>query len=284
MTNRNPPFEITNGMIADIAQIAQLVGQISAMEGLSANPMLCRKNRIKSIHGSLAIEQNTLSIEQITAVLKGKQVLAPPKDIAEVQNAFEIYENLDQLNPYSEEQLLTAHGVLMRGLLEEAGVYRSGSVGVVNQQGEVIHLGTLPQYVPDIMWKLLDWTRDSELHPLIKSCVFHYEFEVIHPFAGGNGRMGRLWHTLLLSKWNPVFAWLPVESMIYKRRAEYYAVINISNHAVRATSFIEFMLSVIKASLMELTEMRDAVSDGYEDTTDHRRERIAQFLQNHAAI
>lgn len=284
LTNKEPPFEITNAMIDDIAQIAELVGRISTTEGLSANPTLRRENRIKSIHGSLAIEQNTLSIEQVTAVLNGKQVLAPPKDIAEVQNAFEIYENLDQLDPYAVDDLLTAHGVMMRGLMAEAGAFRSGSVGVVKQNGEVIHMGTLPQYAPDLIWKLLDWAKTSDYHPLVKSCVFHYEFELIHPFADGNGRIGRLWHTLLLSKWNPLFAWLPVESIIYKRQADYYAAINASNIAVESTAFIEFMLLSIKASLIESAEMSDKMSDGSTDKDTKRRLLIRQFLHTHESI
>lgn len=284
MALQDPPFKITNGIIEDIAQIAELIGRISTTEGLSASPTLRRKNRIRSIHSSLAIEQNALSLEQVTAVINGKQVLAPPKDIAEVQNAFEIYESLDKLNPYSEEHLLSTHGVMMRGLISEAGVYRSGAVGVVNQMGEVIHMGTLPKYVSDLILRLLDWTEKSDVHPLVKSCVFHYEFELIHPFADGNGRIGRLWHTLLLSKWNPLLGWLPVESMIYKRQSEYYAAIDASNNAADSTVFIEFMLSVIKASLIEAVQAIDGVSDGHETANTHRRTRIAQFLETHDSI
>ena len=192
MRNRKPPFEITNQMIDYVAEIAELVGKLSAVSSLSANPTLRRSNRIRTIHGSLAIEQNTLSLEQVTAVLNGKQVLAPPKDIAEVKNAYEIYERLDELNPYSVDDLLTAHGIMTRGLVEESGVFRSRPVGVVDSEGHVLHFGTLPQYVPDLVMELLDWVKTSEVHMLIRSCVFHYEFELIHPFADGNGRTGRL--------------------------------------------------------------------------------------------
>ena len=158
MRNKKPPFEITNMMIHEVAENAELVGKLTSTNQLSANPTLRRTNRIRTIHGSLAIEQNTLSLEQVTSVLNGKQVLAPPKDIAEVKNAYEIYERLEELDPYSVDDLLTAHGIMTRGLVEESGVFRSRPVGVVDQEGHVLHFGTLPQYVPDLVIKLLDWT------------------------------------------------------------------------------------------------------------------------------
>lgn len=203
MRNKKPPFEITNAMIDHVTEIAELVGRLTSTNQLSANSTLRRTNRIRTIHGSLAIEQNTLTLEQVTAVLNGKQVLAPPKDIAEVKNAYEIYERLDELNPFSVDDLLTAHSIMTRGLVDESGVFRSKPVGVVDQEGHVLHFGTLPQYVPDLVMELLDWTKNSDVHMLIRSCVFHYELELIHPFTDGNGRVGRLWHTLLLSQWNP---------------------------------------------------------------------------------
>ena len=209
MRNKKPPFEITNRMIDYVAEIAELVGKLNVTDTLSSNPTLRRSNRIRTIHGSLAIEQNTLSLEQVTAVLNGKHVLAPPKDIAEVKNAYEIYERLDELNPYSVDDLLIAHSIMTRGLVEESGIFRTRPVGVVDSEGRVLHFGTLPQYVPNLIIELLDWAKNSEVHMLIRSCVFHYELELIHPFADGNGRVGRLWHTLLLSKWNPAFAWIP---------------------------------------------------------------------------
>ena len=210
MRNKKPPFEITNSILDEIAEIAELVGKVTATQSLSSNPTLRRTNRIRTIYSSLAIEQNTLSLEQVTAVLNGKKVIAPPKDIAEVKNAFEIYEMLNSLNPYSVDDLLNAHGVMTRELVEESGCFRSKPVGVVDKEGNVLHFGTFPDYVPGLVEELLDWTENSDFHMLIKSCVFHYEFELIHPFADGNGRIGRLWHTLLLSKWKPMFAWLPV--------------------------------------------------------------------------
>ena len=284
MKNKQPPFQITNKIIDDVAEISELVGRLSAHDHPSSNPNLRRTNRIRTIHGSLAIEQNTLSLEQVTAVLKGKHVLAPPKDIAEVKNAYEIYECLDELDPYSVEDLLTAHGIMTRGLVEESGMFRTRPVGVVDQEGHVLHFGTLPQYVPDLVMELLDWAKSSDLHMLIRSCVFHYELELIHPFADGNGRVGRLWHTLLLSKWNPVFSWLPVESIIHDHQQEYYAAINTSNDAGESTAFIEFMLSAIKASLMDAIHTSDAMSDGKMDKKTLRWQKIEQFLQAHEYI
>lgn len=284
MRNKKPPFEITNTMIHEIAEIAELVGKLTSTNQLSANPTLRRTNRIRTIHGSLAIEQNTLSLEQVTAVLNGKQVLAPPKDIAEVKNAYEIYERLEELDPYSVDDLLTAHGIMTRGLVDESGVFRSKPVGVVDQEGHVLHFGTLPQYVPNLVMELLDWAKNSDIHMLIRSCVFHYELELIHPFADGNGRIGRLWHTLLLSKWNPAFAWLPVESMIHARQQEYYEAINASNNAGESTVFIEFMLSAIKASLMDAINTSDEMGDGAMDKATVRWRQIERFLETHEFI
>ena len=284
MKNKQPPFQITNKIIDDVAKISEQIGRLSARDHLSANPNLRRTNRIRTIYGSLAIEQNTLSLEQVTAVLNGKHVLAPPKDIAEVKNAYEIYERLDELDPYSVDDLLMAHGIMTRGLVVESGMFRTRPVGVVNQDGQVVHFGTLPQYVPNSVTELLDWTKYSDLHMLIKSCVFHYEFELIHPFADGNGRVGRLWHTLLLSKWNPTFAWLPVESIIHDRQQEYYNAINASNDAGESTAFIEIMLSAIKASLIEATKMSDDMSDEKLDKKTLRLKKIEQFLRTHEYI
>ena len=282
MYNKKPPFEITTAILDEITEIAELVGQVNAVAGLTANPMLRRTNRIRTIYSSLAIEQNTLSLEQVTAVLNGKRVIAPPKDIAEVKNAYEIYEMMDSLNPYSVEDLLNAHAVMTKGLTEESGCFRSGPVGVVDKQGNILHFGTLPDYAPGLTMELLDWVKESDFHMLIKSCVFHYELELIHPFADGNGRMGRLWHTLLLTQWKSLFAWLPVESIIHDRQDEYYAAINRSNHEGEATAFIIFMLSAIKEALMEAIQTTGAVEAL---TTDELRwYKVERFLKKNGTI
>ena len=191
---------------------------------------------------------------------------------------------MEELDPYSVDDLLTAHGIMTRELVDESGMFRTRPVGVVDQEGHVLHFGTLPQYVPDLVMELLDWVKNSDVHMLIRSCVFHYEFELIHPFADGNGRVGRLWHTLLLSKWNPAFAWLPVESIIHNRQQEYYEFINASNAAGESTVFIEFMLSAIKASLIDAINASDEMSDGPMDKAAMRWKQIEKFLETHEFI
>lgn len=284
MRNKKPPFEITNKILSDIIEIGELVGRVSMDGSISASPVLRRANRIRTVYSSVAIEQNTLSLEQVTAVLEGKRVLAPPKDIAEVKNAYEIYEHMEQLDPYSMDDLLVAHSVMVRELTAEAGQFRSRPVGVVDSEGRVLHFGTLPQNVPSLVAELLDWVRDSEVHMLIKSCVFHYELELIHPFADGNGRIGRLWHTLLLSKWKPVFAWLPVESIIHNHQAEYYAAINASNDAAESTAFIEFMLSVIKEALLEAVGSAAPQEVRSANKQEMRWKAVYDFLRTHDYI
>ncbi len=282
MYNKKPPFEITTSMLDKLAEIAELVGQVNAVAGLTTNPTLRRTNRIRTIYSSLAIEQNTLSLEQVTAVLNGKRIIAPPKDIAEVKNAYEIYEMMDSLNPYSIDDLLNAHAVMTRGLTVESGCFRSKPVGVVDKQGNILHFGALPDYAPGLTRELLDWVRDSDIHMLIKSCVFHYELEVIHPFADGNGRIGRLWHTLLLTRWKPLFAWLPVESIIHDHQDEYYAAINRSNYEGESTAFIEFMLSAIREALMEAAQTTGVAENM---TTDElRRYKVEGFLKKNNVI
>ena len=282
MKNQKPPFEITTSILDKIAEIAELVGQVNAVEGLTTNPMLRRTNRIRTIYSSLAIEQNTLSLEQVTAVLNGKRVIAPPKDIAEVKNAYEIYEMMDSLNPYSVDDLLNAHAVMTKGLTEESGCFRSGPVSVEDKQGNILHVGTLPDYAPGLTKELLDWIKNSDIHMLIKSCVFHYELEVIHPFADGNGRIGRLWHTLLLTQWKPMFAWLPVESIIHDRQDEYYAAINRANYEGESTAFIEFMLSAIQEALIEAVQTSGVAE---KMTIDELRwYKIERFLKKNGTI
>lgn len=282
MKSQKPPFEINEKIMSDVVEIAELVGMIIIGNQIFANPTLRRTNRIRTIYSSLAIEQNTLDIDQVTAVLSGKHVIAPPKDIAEVQNAYEIYECMDSLNPYSADDLLKAHSIMVKGLINEAGEFRSRPVGVVDSDGKVLHFGTLPQYVPQLVCELMEWTENSKIHMLVKSCVFHYEFELIHPFSDGNGRIGRLWHTLLLSKWNPLFAWLPIESIIHDNQQEYYNAINKSNSMGESTIFIEFMLSVIKQALLEVKEIPAITSSN--DKMQIRLLKIYEFLETHDYI
>ena len=278
------PFQINSDILNLVAEICELTGQLTTQSKLNNSPQLRRTNRIKTIYSSLAIEQNTLTIDQVTAVITGKRVLAPPKDIAEVKNAYEIYDRLDELNPYSVDDLLLAHEVMTRGLVDESGEFRSGSVGVVDHRGNVLHVGTLPAYVPGLVAELLDWTEHDPQHILIKSCVFHYEFELIHPFADGNGRIGRLWHTLLLSKWNPIFAWLPVESMIHDRQEKYYRAFNAANNAADSTVFITFMLEAVRDTMLEVITADGSVTKSKSDKAAAREKLVMDYLEQNNAI
>ena len=280
ITLQKYPFQINSNIINLVADISELSGQISKNSKLTNSPQLRRTNRIKTIYSSLAIEQNTLTIEQVTDVIAGKRILAPPKDIAEVKNAYEIYDCLDSLNPYDVNDLLHAHGVMVRDLVSDAGEFRTKPVGVVDSNGNILHFGTLPAYVPQLVCDLLDWVKNDSLHILIKSCVFHYEFELIHPFSDGNGRIGRLWHTLLLSTWNPMFAWLPIESIIHNKQSEYYEAINMSNNNADSTVFIEFMLGAIKSALLDVTESSSAKTD----KASNREKVIKEYLISNNVI
>lgn len=246
-----PLYTLTNRMMNSVADIGQLVGQISAFDRLSPNPQLRRISRIKSIHSSLAIEANTLTLEQVTAVLDGKRVLAPPKDIHEAQNAYEAYDALSTMDPYSLDDLLMAHKFMMNGLIKDAGRFRTGNVGVFDGE-RLIHAGTPARYVPEVMQDLFGWIKNTDVHPLIASCVFHYEFEFIHPFSDGNGRTGRLWHSLLLQNWQGVFAWLHVESLVAQHQQDYYKALGDSGSSGgNSTIFVEFMLDMIEKTLAE---------------------------------
>lgn len=247
-----PPYEITDEMLELVSEIMENLGKLSGVNELEKLPRLRRVSRIKSIHSSLAIENNTLSIEQVTDVINGKRVLAPQKDIEEVHNAFNAYEKLSEINPYSIDDLLKIHGIMMNGLVKEAGSLRSGQVGVYNQDGKVVHLAPPADFVPQQLGQLFDWVKNSNANMLIKSSVFHYEFEFIHPFNDGNGRTGRLWQTALLASWKPIFAWIPIESIIKDNQEDYYNAITLSTSQGKSNVFIEFMLDVINKAIKDI--------------------------------
>ena len=248
-----PPFQVTEEISALTIEIGQYVGSITTFESLHPNPVLRRENRIRSIHSSLAIEQNTLNLNQVTDVINGKRVLGPPQDIQEVRNAFKVYEAAASFDPCSVKDLLHAHKMMMESLVKEAGMFRSGNVGVYAGT-QLIHAGTPAKYVPDLVRQLFSWLKQSKYPPLIKSCIFHYEFEFIHPFADGNGRMGRMWQSLILQKWEPVFAWLPIETLVHENQEEYYRVLQLADHSGETTLFVEFMLRMIRDALEELAK------------------------------
>jgi len=259
----HPPFTISPRIVDLISQISEAVGRLSVFGDSEKALNLRRINRIRTIQGSLAIEGNTLSEAQITAILAGKHIVAPPREIQEVRNAMAAYDGLDQWRPEAEKDLLAAHRLLMAGLIDESGVYRSGGVGVM-AGAEVVHMAPPAKRVPKLMGDLLRWVKDSDQHPLIVGSVFHYEFEFIHPFADGNGRMGRLWQSLILSKWNPLFADIPVESLIYAHQSEYYQALQDATEQSDSACFIEFMLTVILDVVRKTDQVSVQVSDQVE--------------------
>lgn len=245
-----PPYEITTPVLNKVAAIMKIIGRFSTMNNLSGQPLLRRKNQIKSIHSSLAIENNHLSESQVKDLINGKLVIGPQKDILEVQNAIKVYENIQDINPYSQKDLLKCHKILMTSLVSDAGLYRKGPVGVFDDE-KAIFMAPSADRVPALMNDLYDYINHFDENILIKSCVFHYEFEFIHPFSDGNGRMGRLFQTCLLSKEEELFYYLPVESIIKKKQQTYYDAISKSNQEGSSTIFIEFMLDAIIETMNE---------------------------------
>ena len=246
-----PPFTITDEIMTLVAGIAERVGHLTASVDQLPAPHLRKENRIKTIQSSLAIENNSLSIEQVTAILEGKRVLGAPNEIKEVKNAIDAYELLLELNPCKPKDLLKAHKLMMVDLVRENGRFRSGGVGVFDGK-KCIHLAPPAERVPALIADLFEWVKKTKVHPLVCSCVFHYEFEFIHPFADGNGRMGRMWQTLLLMQWNPIFAWIPVETIVKEHQQEYYAAIAKSDSTASSTPFITFMLRCLKRAVDEM--------------------------------
>ncbi len=242
-----PPFTLSTRSVNLIAEINEMVGGISSA-GLTRDPRLRRVNRLKSIQSSLAIENNSLTLDQVTDVIDGKPVFGNPREIQEVKNAFAAYDAMAGMDPISVTDLLRSHGIMMRSILDDAGKFRRGGVGVFSSEG-MVHMGPPADRVPVLIGELMEWLRDSDDHPLVKGCVFHYEFEFIHPFSDGNGRMGRMWHTLILSKWRDGMAWVPVESIVREHQQEYYNAIALSTKLGDSGPFIELMLSLISNAL-----------------------------------
>lgn len=258
-----PPFTITPAILSSVAEIAAALGRLDAVGGGGATPRLRRQSRIRTIHASLAIENNTLTLEQVTAVVAGKRVLGPPREIQEARNAFAAYQAMATWNPSSAKDLLAAHRVMMHGLIPDAGRFRGRAVGVA-QGARVVHVAPPATRVPGLVQDLLGWLKRTDTHPLVAGAVVHYELEFIHPFSDGNGRIGRLWQTLVLSRWNPLFAHLPVESAVRDRQADYYRVLARCDKAGNSTAFIEFSLATLLAALREASgsdQVGDQVSD-----------------------
>lgn len=260
MTGYEPPFSMTNSIIDLLMSISEQLGKITVLQPESITPHLRKENRIRTIHSSLAIEHNSLTKEQVTAIINGKRVLGNPNEITEVQNAYQAYELMLKLNPYSVDDLLNAHRLMMQDLIKENGKFRSGAVGVY-EGDKVIHVAPPARFVAGQIKDLISWYQKSDLQPLVKSTIFHYEFEFIHPFADGNGRMGRLWHTVLLGQWRELFYWLPIEDLIRTRQNEYYDALGKADKEGDSSEFVQMMLQVIHDTLVDYEDGTDQDND-----------------------
>ena len=256
--NMKPPYEITPTILNYITSISEKVGEVNANYLNRPSPQLRKQNKIKTIHSSLKIEGNTLTEKQITALIENKRVIGPQKDVEEVLNAITIYDNLKKFNSKDEKSFLNAHKILLSNLIEKSGKYRTQGVGIV-KGSKVEHLAPPAENVPFLMKDLFDYLKNTDEIELIKSCVFHYEMEFIHPFLDGNGRMGRLWQTVILMEKYPVFEYLPFETIINKDQDKYYKALSESDKLGKSTKFIEYMLSVIDSSIAELLNFNNRI-------------------------
>ena len=278
-----PPFEITSKIIELISNISEKIGEISSIQNNSHYIQLRKENRIQTIHSSLAIENNSLSLEQITAIIDGKRVLGNPNEIQEVKNSIQAYDLLLTLNPYNEKDLLKAHKLMMQDLVENSGKYRTDGVGIFDGE-HVVHVAPPAKRIPELMADLFEWLKTSDVHPLIKSCVFHYEFEFIHPFQDGNGRIGRLWQTVILKEWKEVFAWIPVETLIKENQKEYYNALGVSDKSANSTKFIEFMLSIILTTIEEIFETERKVTVNVTQKVTVNQKKIIEAIKENPNI
>ncbi|WP_047625283.1 Fic family protein [Enterobacter sp. ZOR0014] len=276
MSRYQPPFTITSSVLNQVVEIGELLGLWAAHSGRTS-PLLRKENRIRTIQASLAIEHNSLTTGQVTAIMDGKRVLAPEKDIQEVRNAILAYEQLSSWKPWKLNDLLSAHRILMAGLVDNPGMLRKGDVGVY-RGSQLVHMAPPASQMNRLMDDLLGWLKETDLHPLIASSVFHYEFEFIHPFSDGNGRMGRLWQTLILSHWRPELAWLPVETLIHFQQARYYKILGECDRASDCTAFIEFMLQNIAEALREGIAAPLAMSEEMSEEMSEKESSILQLL------
>ena len=256
MDNYIPPFDITNIMLYRISSIMKKIGKLDNYKDLNKMPVLRRNNRIRSIHSSLAIEANSLSFDQVKDIIDGKKVIGPQDEIQEVKNAYEAYKLIKEVNQYSIKDLKKVHGVMTYLTVDESGEFRKGNEGVFDEKGNCIHVCPPPEQVDELMKQLFKWMEDNNgiVHPLILSSVFHYEFVFIHPFKDGNGRTARLWQNVILSNWEKLFEYVPIESQIKKYQEEYYLAIANCDHNGNSTEFIEFMLKMIDETLEDLMD------------------------------
>lgn len=265
----NPPYEITTKILSLVSAISEKIGEVNANFLNKPSPTLRKQNRIKTIHSSLKIEGNTLSQDQITALLENKRVIGPEKDVLEVLNAIKLYANIESYKSNDERSFLKAHKLLMTGLIKKQGKYRTQSVGIL-KGNKVAHLAPPSESVPGLMKNLFAYLKKNKEIELIKSCVFHYELQFIHPFIDGNGRMGRLWQTVLLMEKHPIFEFLPFETLISSHQKSYYQALSVSDKQGQSTKFIEYMLDIINTSINELLS--------FNNRTFSRKDRLDYFL------
>lgn len=250
----NPPFSLNAKMLNLCTEIAQLLGQLEGLQVTRVEPKLRKSNRVRTIQSSLAIEGNTLAVDQVTAILEGKRVIGQKREIREVQNAIQAYDQLASFKPYSCQSLRKAHSILMKDLIPDAGEWRRGNVRIFTGN-QVAHAAPQAKRVPQLMDQLFSFIKtDKQAHPLILSAICHYELEFIHPFSDGNGRLGRLWQTVLLSHFHPIFKFTPLESMVRNRQEVYYQALGLADKMGEAGPFIEFSLETILESLQDLAE------------------------------
>ena len=272
-----PPFTVSAEIIRLIGEISEQVGSIMTRLGDNVpSPQLRKKNQIKTIHSSLAIENNTLSLKQITDIIDGKRVLGAPDEIQEVKNAIEAYHLMPELDAFKEKDLLRAHKLMMKDLVRNSGHYRHEGVGVFDGNGNCLHMAPPAERVPMLMGDLFEWVKKTDVHPLVRSCVFHYEFEFIHPFIDGNGRMGRYWQTMLLSRWKGIFAWLPVETIVKEHQQEYYHVIQKCDQAGESTLFVEYMLRCLLDAMANYDDDDAEVQDKIQDKVQDKFPEVSQ--------
>jgi Fic family protein len=284
-----PTYTINSKIIDLVARIAEKLGEIRGAGEYNRNLRLRKINRLRSIQSSLAIENNTLSLGQVTDIIEGKRVFGLPHEIQEVKNSYQAYEHLLDYNPYKVKDFLKAHRFMTAELIKDAGHFRSQGVGVFAGT-QLVHAGANYQFVPQLVTDLFSWAKTTDVHPLIKSSIVHFEIEFIHPFMDGNGRIGRLWQTLILSKWNELFAWLPVETVVHENQQGYYDALQMAGQTANSEIFIKFMLNAILQALEELPSRKitdiftDIITDKLSKAELEFLEQIAGYLDRNGEI
>jgi Fic family protein len=278
-----PPFEINDRIINMLAEIVTKLGRLETASNKKMNLLLRKASMVKTVNSSCAIEANTLTEQQVEGIINGKRIIAPPNEIIEVKNAYDAYIRIDEFDPYETASFLKAHGILTKQLLEDAGRYRAKDAGVYDR-GHVIHIGARPQFISGLMSDLFKWAKASELNPIIKACVLHYEIETIHPFSDGNGRIGRLWQSVVLCRYNELFKQMPIETLVYANQQRYYDAIEKSREENSSTAFIEFMLEMIQKTIDEFNgggnRLHNVKNEYLQNLTKNEKEMLRLIVNN----